>query len=351
MAKNVFDQIGDIRNNIHRNNFDWSKTNNFTTVFGRITPVYCELCPPNSSLKIKPRFGLRFMPMMFPVQTNMKAYLSFYRVPLRTLWKGFKDWVSSPNDQSSKLEPPYMALHTYQFGEGNTFGVSGLADYLGIPVSAVLPESPWNAENEVSFDTNGQGVTLQYSEYGSVDQVKVTTYKAPIEGAPAMDDRYSNWIPVDLVPEYTSVDPAKSGAYDFVLTFSFTQEETAKTLYENLTQAKVNKPLWLAVSNADGTTSDKTYDILSYMDYNNVYVDGTVVYVYFHGAVPFSNALQSKIYRLFLGGTAGSWLWNANKTAAMTGEKKMQFMPDNIVFDITHICVIHSFISTERISR
>nr|DAP30378.1 MAG TPA: Major capsid protein [Microviridae sp.] len=140
MAKNVFDQIGDIRNDIKRNNFDWSKTVNFTTALGRITPVYCELCPPNSSLKIKPQFGLRFMPMMFPVQTNMKAYLSFYKVPLRTLWKDFRDWVSSPNDQSSKLEPPYISLKDSAFGDGALFGVSGLADYLGIPVTSVQGE-------------------------------------------------------------------------------------------------------------------------------------------------------------------------------------------------------------------
>ena len=137
MAKNVFDQIGDIRNNVKRSTFDWSKTSNFTTALGRITPVYCELCPPNSSLRIKPQFGLRFMPMMFPVQTNMKAYLSFYKVPLRTLWKDFRDWVSSPNDQSSKLEPPYISVQDSSFGDGALFGVSGLADYLGIPVTSV----------------------------------------------------------------------------------------------------------------------------------------------------------------------------------------------------------------------
>lgn len=137
MAKNVFDQIGDVRNDINRSTFDWSKTVNFTTSLGRHTPVYCELCPPNSSLRIKPQFGLRFMPMMFPVQTNMKAYLSFYKVPIRTLWKDYRDWISSPNDQSSKLEPPYISVKDSAFGEGALFGVSGLADYLGVPVTSV----------------------------------------------------------------------------------------------------------------------------------------------------------------------------------------------------------------------
>lgn len=136
MSRNVFDKIGDIKNNVRRNNFDWSHDNNFTTGLGRITPVFCEYCPPNSSLKIDPTFGLRFMPMMFPVQTKVKAYLSFYRVPLRTLWKDYKDWISSPNDQNNDLEPPYMSFgQPNMFGEGHILGVGGLADYLGVPVT------------------------------------------------------------------------------------------------------------------------------------------------------------------------------------------------------------------------
>lgn len=135
MSRNVFDKIGDIRNNVRRNNFDWSHDNNFTTGLGRITPVFCEYCPPNSSLRIDPTFGLRFMPMMFPVQTKVKAYLSFYRVPIRTLWKDYKDWISSPNDQNNDLEPPYLSIADNMYGDGNTFGVSGLADYLGVPVT------------------------------------------------------------------------------------------------------------------------------------------------------------------------------------------------------------------------
>ena len=98
MSNNVFDKIGDIKNNVNRSTFDWSHDNNFSTGLGRIIPVFCELCPPNSALRIKPEFGLQFMPMMFPVQTKMKSYLSFYRVPLRTLWKDYMNFISSPQD-------------------------------------------------------------------------------------------------------------------------------------------------------------------------------------------------------------------------------------------------------------
>lgn len=134
---NVFDKIGDIKNNIRRNNFDWSHDNNFTTGFGRIIPVFCTQVPAGSSLRINPTFGLQFMPMMFPVQTKVKAYLSAYRMPLRALWKDYKDWVSSANDQTSQLEPPYMEFKP-EFGKKQILGVSGLSDYLGLPVTASL---------------------------------------------------------------------------------------------------------------------------------------------------------------------------------------------------------------------
>ena len=137
---NVFDKIGDIRNDVKRNNFDWSHDNNFTTGLGRIIPVFCTQVPAGSSLRINPTFGLQFMPMMFPVQTKVKAYLSAYRMPLRALWSDYKDWVSSANDQSSDLEPPYMSFPS-KFEKGDILGVSGLSDYIGLPVTMIVEAS------------------------------------------------------------------------------------------------------------------------------------------------------------------------------------------------------------------
>lgn len=128
---NVFNKIGDIKNDVKRNSFDWSHDNNFTTDLGRITPVFTELVPPNSSIRIKPEFGLRFMPMMFPIQTKMKAYLSFFKVPLRTLWKDYMDFISS--DNTEEFVPPYMNFKSSDIQEGGALKPSGLGDYFGIP--------------------------------------------------------------------------------------------------------------------------------------------------------------------------------------------------------------------------
>jgi hypothetical protein len=128
---NVFNKIGDIKNDVKRNSFDWSHDNNFTTDLGRITPVFTELVPPNSSIRIKPEFGLRFMPMMFPIQTKMKAYLSFFKVPLRTLWKDYMDFISS--DNTEEFVPPYMNFKPSDLKDGGCLKPSGLGDYFGIP--------------------------------------------------------------------------------------------------------------------------------------------------------------------------------------------------------------------------
>lgn len=136
----VFNKIGDVKNDVKRNSFDWSHDNNFTTDLGRITPVFTELVPPNSSIRIKPEFGLRFMPMMFPIQTKMKAYLSFYKVPLRTLWADYMDFISS--DNTEEFQPPFMSFTSLDYAEGGTLAPSGLGDYFGIPTDNIVPTTP-----------------------------------------------------------------------------------------------------------------------------------------------------------------------------------------------------------------
>ena len=160
--ESVFNKNQDIKNDVRQNKFDWSHDNNFTTELGRITPIFCERVPPKSSIRIKPTYGLKFMPMMFPIQTRMKAYLSFYKVPLRTLWTDYMDWISSANDPDSELNPPYITPYqTGSFDPKQIYGVSGLSDYFGVPITTVpktvVPVS------DVEFDgycyTNSSAVT------------------------------------------------------------------------------------------------------------------------------------------------------------------------------------------------
>lgn len=207
---NVFDKIGDIKNNIRRNNFDWSHDNNFTTALGRITPVLCELCPPNSSLKIKPTYGLQFMPMMFPVQTKVKAFLSFFRVPLRALWKDYADYISSPNEEST-LEPPYINFPASSFSENGALGVSSLADYLGIPCTVTLPDIDIP---DASFDPKGfaytdKGLPVAGSKWSGVKAFQsLTTGGTGLTlGSPAL----TTYNCIDIGAKVPDVDGASNG--------------------------------------------------------------------------------------------------------------------------------------------
>lgn len=144
MSKNVFDKIQDVTTNVSKNTFDWSHANNFTGRVGKIMPIFCEQLPAGSSIKVNPTFALKFMPMMFPIQTRLKAYLSFFRVPLRALWTDYADFISSPNSDSTLVAPYLSTSKTGTnldalFKKGALMGVSGLSDYLGVPVTYSYP--------------------------------------------------------------------------------------------------------------------------------------------------------------------------------------------------------------------
>lgn len=146
MSKNVFDKIQDVTTKVSKNTFDWSHANNFTAQIGKIVPIFCEQMPAGSSIKINPTFALKFMPMMFPIQTRMKAYLSFFRVPLRALWTDYADFISSPNSDSTLVAPYLSCSETgnnlaKKFAKGQIMGIGGISDYFGVPVSYTMTPS------------------------------------------------------------------------------------------------------------------------------------------------------------------------------------------------------------------
>lgn len=133
MADNIFDATLDVDNDVKVNNFDWSHANNLTTQIGRITPIFCDLVPSKTSFRVNPRFGLQFMPMVFPIQTRMKARISFFRYPLRALWKDYKDFIGNFRDG---LEEPYINFNT-ETRLKKMASTGSLGDYLGMPTTMI----------------------------------------------------------------------------------------------------------------------------------------------------------------------------------------------------------------------
>lgn len=133
MANGAFDATLDVNNEIKVNNFDWSHANNLTTQIGRVTPVFCELVPSHGSVRINPRFGLQFMPMVFPIQTRLRARMMFFKYPLRALWDGYRDFVGNFRED---LEEPYLDFFTQSHIKAMAT-TGSLGDYLGLPTTLV----------------------------------------------------------------------------------------------------------------------------------------------------------------------------------------------------------------------
>ena len=130
---NIWNATLEPNNNVKQNTFDWTHVNNLTTQIGRITPIQCELVPAKTSFRVKPFPALQLMPMVFPIQTRMRATISYFRYPLRALWKDYKDFVGNFREG---LEEPYHDFNSQSIID-KMLGTGKLMDYLGIPTTVV----------------------------------------------------------------------------------------------------------------------------------------------------------------------------------------------------------------------
>ena len=124
IMSSVFRKTNDYVEQVKRNTFDLSFTNNLTMKFGTLYPVLCKEVLPGDSFRIDSTFALKFMPMVFPVQTRMQANLHFFYVRNRSLWQ---DWTDFIGRTKTGLVSPYLTL------TGDQIKTGSLADYLGIP--------------------------------------------------------------------------------------------------------------------------------------------------------------------------------------------------------------------------
>ncbi len=133
MANNPFKQTPPIED-VKRNSFDLSFSNNLTLPIGKLVPVMCKEVIAGDSFEIDANFGLRFMPTVFPVQNRIRADLHFFYVRNRNLWKNWMDFFGNTWSKQTPLVAPYIGPkddYSKFFAEGS------LADYLGVPTSSV----------------------------------------------------------------------------------------------------------------------------------------------------------------------------------------------------------------------
>lgn len=167
MAKNPFTSVSDVTRKIGKNYYDWSHDYNFTGKIGTIYPVFAKYCPAGQSLSIDTVAGLQFMPMQFPVQSKMKMKLSFWRMPLRAMWKDYTNLVSSQNhpDVQRDYVAPYIDFN-HSGAYTDMLAVGGMCDYLRIPVTQNI-----RSFESYSFTSTLIGSQKNYLKKANVDCV------------------------------------------------------------------------------------------------------------------------------------------------------------------------------------
>ena len=66
----------------------------YTTQFAKVTPSFCKLMLPNSSLRGSINTEVRVMPMPLPPHGVVKLHRFGQFVPIRDVWKPFPEFLS-----------------------------------------------------------------------------------------------------------------------------------------------------------------------------------------------------------------------------------------------------------------
>lgn len=147
---NVFKQISRSNEKSPRNNFDLSFQNHLTMKFGTLYPVFCKEVIPGDSFRIDSAFGLKFMPLVFPVQSGMRAHMHFFYCRNKNLWKNWENWIMN------------LEEHTHPFisQSPDFFKTGSLADYLDVPTTVVSTTGKrFNLLTNVPLEDRRQTIT------------------------------------------------------------------------------------------------------------------------------------------------------------------------------------------------
>lgn len=115
---------------VKRNTFDLSHQNNLSCQMGVITPFLCMPTLPGDTFRIKDAYGIRAMPLAFPIQTKVRVDVKYFYVRLRNLMKDFPDFIG--NNATAIEFPRLSRRRTWEQSK-----TASLGDYLGMPSTIV----------------------------------------------------------------------------------------------------------------------------------------------------------------------------------------------------------------------
>ena len=126
------------------NTFDLSHDRKFSGHIGNLIPISVMECVPGDKFTIKATNLTRFAPLITPIMHKASVYCHFFFVPNRILWNKWETFISGSVDgQYPNTDPSNPAYSSPTFPKVNIvttadYGVSSLADYLGLPTGTSL---------------------------------------------------------------------------------------------------------------------------------------------------------------------------------------------------------------------
>lgn len=126
-----------------RSGFPWRQRVQGDLEFGKLYPIFRRLMLPGDYFKISPRFQITFMPLVAPIMASIMAYVHYFFVPLRLLYKkvtdsegdiaisqeAFRKWLSGGDNNDYSDEWPSvqgagpLSLDDYMgFGNKTNYG-------------------------------------------------------------------------------------------------------------------------------------------------------------------------------------------------------------------------------------
>jgi len=194
---------------VKRNTFDLSFQNNLTLDFGTLYPCFVKEVIPGDTFKIDVAFGLRFLPLAFPIQTKMRADVHFFYVRNRNLWKDWPNFIGMTG--SGDYVPPYIPYKS-------VCKTGGLGDYLGLPTTVVgsnnrtqrfgsvtgVPSDTWlvmtNGKDGSTFGSDNADFELGVVSNPSGEISDATLVTTPLQRGTKTYAVYSELNPADLTP-------------------------------------------------------------------------------------------------------------------------------------------------------
>lgn len=257
--KNVFEKQSEFKPQFKRNLINLTHRNNLSFNFGQLIPCMCKEVLPGDTFRIDSASLFKAMPLNFPVQTAMKAYVHYYYVRNRVLMDRWEDYITGVTGDD--VTPAHTKMSSANYAD--MFSTGSLGDYLGVPTrvtGVVQNEIYWLQRNNLK---NQWGLALQPyydpTDHLGTNVVGYTIRTAGVNGAETNALAFQLLNNGEYVLPY-EVDNDVNQGVTFDLTSNFVTFTRAYTTYQsgdiiNLSYLTQDNENFIYVwDNADGSS-------------------------------------------------------------------------------------------------